>query len=130
MIGLALALALNVTGDAIPTSLTGTPGDPLRGRALVAARNQSLCLLCHSGPLPEVRLQGDVGPDLAGTGARLSEGQIRLRIVDSRRVRPATLMPPYFAADGLARVAPALRGRTIFTAQQVEDVVAYLVSLK
>ena len=127
---LAAALAVTVVGDAIPASLTGAPGDPARGRAIVVDRQVGLCLLCHSGPFPEQRFQGDLGPDLGGVGARLSAGQIRLRIVDPARANPATLMPAYFKTEGLERVAPALRGKTVLSAQQIEDVVAFLVTLK
>jgi sulfur-oxidizing protein SoxX len=130
LVGLAVALVIAVVGDAIPASLTGQKGDTARGRDIVADRNVGLCVLCHSGPFPEVRLQGTVAPDLRGTGARLTEGQIRLRVVDSRRVNPATVMPPYFEATGLTRVAPSFKGKTVLTAEQIEDVVAYLLTLK
>jgi sulfur-oxidizing protein SoxX len=115
--------------DSIPASLTGAKGDPARGRAIVANRQVGLCLLCHSGPFPEERFQGDLAPDLSNA-ARLTEGQIRLRIVDPRRVNPETIMPAYYRTEGLTRVAPSYRGKTILTAEQIEDVVAYLVSLK
>lgn len=122
--------ALAVTAeDSIPASLTGAKGDPARGRAIVASRQLGLCLLCHSGPFPEERFQGDLAPDLR-SAARLSEGQLRLRLVDSRRVNPDSIMPAYFRAEGLERVAPSLRGRTILTAEQIEDVVAWLATLK
>jgi sulfur-oxidizing protein SoxX len=120
----------NVFGDdAIRTSLTGAKGDPARGRALVASRQVGLCLLCHSGPFPEEPLQGNLAPDLRSVGG-LSEGQIRLRIVDPRLVNPDTIMPAYYRSEGLTRVAPALRGKTILTAEQIEDIVAYLLTLK
>lgn len=130
----ALALVLCWGGaaqgdDTIPQSLTGTRGDPARGRAIVASRQVGLCLLCHSGPFPEERLQGDLAPPLAGAGSRLSEGQLRLRIVDPGRVTPATIMPAYHRTDGLVRVAPAWRGKPILTAEQIEDVVAFLTTL-
>jgi len=115
--------------DAIPASLTGAKGDPARGRAIVANRQIGLCLLCHSGPFPEERFQGELAPDLR-SAARLSEGQIRLRIVDPGRVNPGTIMPAYFRSEGLTRVAPAFRGKTILTAEQIEDIVAYLLTLK
>jgi len=127
---LAVALAVTVVGDAIPASLTGGSGDPARGRAIVVDRQVGLCLLCHSGPFPEQRFQGNLGPDLSGVGARLSAGQIRLRIVDPGRANPATIMPAYFKTEGLERVAPAFRGKTVLSAQQIEDVVAFLVTLK
>ena len=119
-----------VVRDAIPASLTGKPGDAGRGRAIVANRTVGLCLLCHSGPFPEERFQGNIGPDLGGIGARLSEGQIRLRVADPGRLNPATVMPAYFRATGLTRVAPAFRDRPALTAQQIEDVVAFLATLK
>ena len=119
-----------IVGDAIPASLTGAPGDAPRGRAIVTNRTTGLCLLCHSGPFPEQTFQGDLAPDLKGAGARWSEGQLRLRIVDSSRVNPATIMPSYYRIDGLARVAPAWRGKPVLTADQIEDVVAFLVTLR
>lgn len=120
---------LRIVGDAIPDSLTGRPGDPLRGRAIVANRQTGLCLLCHSGPFPEERFQGDLAPDLRGAGRRLSEGQLRLRIADSGRVVPDTIMPAYHRTEGLARVAPQFRGKPLLSAEQIEDVVAYLRTL-
>jgi sulfur-oxidizing protein SoxX len=116
--------------DAIPESLTGAKGDPARGRAIVANRQVGLCLLCHSGPFPEERFQGNLAPDLRGAGKRWSEGQLRLRIVDSSRINAATIMPAYHRTEGLVRVAPAYRGKPILTAEQIEDVVAFLVTLK
>jgi sulfur-oxidizing protein SoxX len=127
---LALALAASAAAeDSIPSSLTGAKGDPVRGRAIVADRQVGLCLLCHSGPFPEERFQGDLAPPLNGAGRRLSEGQLRLRIVDSARVNPASIMPAYFRIEGLTRVAPAFRGKPILTAEQIEDVVAFLATL-
>jgi L-cysteine S-thiosulfotransferase len=119
-----------VVGDAIPASLTGTPGDPVRGKATVASRQTGLCLLCHSAPLPEEKFQGTIGPDLKGAGSRNTEGQLRLRIADSRVVNPDTIMPAYYRLDGLNQVAPAFRGKTVLTAEQIEDVVAFLMTLR
>ena len=116
--------------EAMPESLTGAKGDPVRGRAIVASRQVGLCLLCHSGPFPEERFQGNLAPDLAGAGARWTVGQLRLRVVDAARLNPATIMPAYHRTDGLARVAPAFRGKPILTAEQIEDVVAYLTTLR
>lgn len=127
---LTLLLGTAVAGDELPASLTGAKGDPARGRAIVANRQVGLCLLCHSGPFPEERFQGDLAPDLKGVGARLSEGEIRARIVDPGRSNPDTVMPAYYKTDGLTRVAPAFRSRTILTAEQIEDIVAYLATLK
>lgn len=119
-----------IVDDAIPQSLTGAPGDPARGRAIVASRQVGLCLLCHSGPFPEERFQGDLAPSLAGAGSRSTEGQLRLRIVDASRLNSATIMPPYYRTDGLARVAANFRGKPVLTAEQIEDVVAYLTTLR
>ena len=124
------AAGYTVVGDAIAESLTGTKGDAARGRAIIANRQVGLCLLCHSGPFPEERFQGTIGPDLNGVAARLSEGQIRLRIVDPSRTNPDSVMPAYFRTDGLTRVAPSLRGKPILSAGQIEDVIAFLVTLK
>jgi len=119
-----------VVGDAIPQSLTGAPGDRERGLKIVTNRTVGLCLLCHSGPYPGERFQGTMAPDLTGAGSRWNEGQLRLRIVDAARLNPETIMPPYYRVDGLKRVAPGFRGKPILTAEQIEDVVAYLVTLK
>jgi L-cysteine S-thiosulfotransferase len=116
--------------DSIPASLTGGKGDPARGRAIVTNRQLGLCLLCHSGPFPEEPFQGNLAPDLAGAGKRSTEGQLRLRIADSSRINPATIMPAYHRTDGLTRVAPAWRGKPILTPEQIEDVVAFLTTLK
>jgi sulfur-oxidizing protein SoxX len=126
----AKVLPGSVRGDEIPVSLTGASGDPARGRAIVANRQAGLCLLCHDGPFPEERLQGDLAPDLRGAGSRWTEGQLRLRIVDSGRLNAATIMPAYFRTGGLTRVAPAFRGKPVLGAEQIEDVVAYLKTLK
>ena len=120
----------SIVGDAIPDSLTGAPGDPERGRAIIANRQVGLCLLCHSGPFPEERLQGNLAPDLAGAGLRSTEGQLRLRIVDASRLNSATIMPPYYRVDGLNRVAANVRGKPLLTAEQIEDVVAFLATLR
>jgi len=119
-----------VVGDAIPESLTGEPGDPARGRAIVLSRQTGLCLLCHSGPFPEERFQGTLAPDLAGAGGRWSEGQLRLRLVDSTRLNPATIMPSYYLIEGLTRVGRAWRGKPVLSAQEIEDLVAFLATLR
>jgi len=118
-----------IVGHAIPKPLTTEPGDPARGRTIVVKR-ESTCLLCHSGPFPEERFQGDLAPDLKGTGSRWMAGELRLRLVDATRLNPATIMPSYYRVDGLVRVAPNYRGKPALTAQQIEDVVAYLMTLK
>jgi L-cysteine S-thiosulfotransferase len=118
-----------VAGDAIATSLTGTPGDAARGRALVVERS-STCILCHNGPFPEQAFQGDLAPNLAGVGSRWSEAQIRLRLVDASRLNASTIMPSYYRVDGLDRVGATWRGKPILSAEQIEDIVAYLATLR
>jgi sulfur-oxidizing protein SoxX len=119
----------SVVGDAIPEPLTNTRGDVMRGRALVVERS-STCILCHNGPFPEQKFQGDLAPDLAGSGSRWSEGQLRLRLVDASSLNAATIMPSYYRVDGLTRVGPTWRGKPILSADQIEDIVAYLVTLR
>lgn len=118
-----------ISGDAIMESLTAMPGDAARGRALVLERT-STCILCHSGPFPEEKFQGDLAPNLAGSGSRWSAGQLRLRLVNASRLNPATIMPSYYRVEGLDRVGPAWRGKPILTAEQIEDIVAYLATLR
>jgi sulfur-oxidizing protein SoxX len=125
-----LSAGSSAGSDRIDEALEGLRGDPARGRAIVADRTRGLCLLCHSGPFPEERQQGNLAPDLAGAGSRWSTAQLRARIVDSRRVNPQSIMPAYHRTEGLERVAPAFRDRPILDAQQVEDVVAYLTTLR
>jgi len=123
-------VSFKIENGAIAQSLTGVKGDPAKGRAIVVERQKGLCLLCHSGPFPEERFQGDLAPSLAGTGSRMSEGEIRLRMVDSTKVNEKTIMPPYYKTEGLERVAANYRAKTLLNAQEIEDVIAFLVSLK
>lgn len=118
-----------ITGDGIADSLTGVPGDAARGRALVLARTTT-CILCHSGPFPETRFQGDLAPDLTGAGNRWTVSQLRLRMVDASRFNPDTIMPSYYRADGLVRVERNFTGKPILSAAEIEDIVAYLATLR
>jgi len=127
---LLASLTAHAADDAMAMPLTDQPGDAARGRAIVVNRQQGLCLLCHTGPFAEERFQGNMAPDLSGAGARWSEGQLRLRLVDGRRVNPQTLMPSYRRTEGLVRVGAAWQGKAVLSAQQVEDVVAFLRTLK
>ena len=121
---------LVIEGDAIAMPLADAPGDPSRGRAIIVSRQLGLCLLCHSGPFQEERSQGTLAPSLAGAGGRWTEGQLRLRVADARRLNPATVMPSYYRIDGLVRVGTAWQGRPVLTGPQIEDVVAFLRSLR
>ena len=121
-------VGFEVVGDAIPKPLTAEPGDAARGRSVVVNRDQGGCTLCHEIP-GEMRF-GNIAPPLAGVGAKLSVGQLRLRVTDSTRVNPDTPMPAYYRTEGLTQVASAYRGKPVLSAQQVEDVVGYLATLK
>jgi sulfur-oxidizing protein SoxX len=126
----AIALSAKAfASDAMPLPLTGAAGDPARGRAIVVSRQLGLCLLCHSGPFPEERFQGDMAPDLTAAGRRWSEGELRMRLVDPARLNSDTIMPSYHRTDGLARVPEAWR-KPILTPQQIEDVIAFLKTLQ
>jgi sulfur-oxidizing protein SoxX len=117
-------------GERIEAPLTGQAGDPARGREIAIDRKQGNCLACHVMPIPEQAFHGEVGPDLSKIGGALSEGELRLRIVDSKVVNPDTIMPAFYRNDGFERVLKKFQGKTILSAQQVEDVVAYLMTLK
>ncbi|MFK4509196.1 sulfur-oxidizing protein SoxX [Bradyrhizobium daqingense] len=133
--GLASAARANdlmpykIVDDGIPASLTGSSGDAMRGRALVLARTTT-CILCHSGPFPETRFQGDLAPDLTGAGNRWSVSQLRLRLVDASRFNPETIMPSYYRNEGLVRVGRNFVGKPILSAAEIEDIVAYLATLR
>ncbi|WP_251366717.1 sulfur oxidation c-type cytochrome SoxX [Polynucleobacter sp. MWH-Svant-W18] len=121
--------AQTLVGDSINESLSGQPGDPIRGRAIVASRQTGLCLLCHSGPFPEERFQGNLAPELSVSVARLSAPQLRARLVDPSQFNPNTIMPSYYKTQHLNRVAPKFVGQTLLSVQEIEDVVAFLTSL-
>ena len=119
-----------VEGMEIPKPLTNEPGNPDRGKRIVRNAANATCLICHAMPIPEEPDHGTLGPPLHGIGGRMSEGEIRLRLVDPKRINPETIMPAYFRTEGLYGVDDPYRGKTIYTAQEVEDVVAYLMTLK
>jgi len=128
-VGAEALVPYRIVGDGIPDSLTGAPGDAAHGRALVLDR-ASTCILCHSGPFPETRFQGDLAPDLAGSGTRWSASQLRLRLVDASRLNPETIMPSYYRVEGLTRVGRNFAGKPILSAAEIEDIVAYLAALR
>ena len=124
MKGLLFVLVFLFVGNAT------AEGNPARGRAIVTNRQVGLCLLCHSGPFPEERFQGDLAPDLRGVGKRYTAAELRKRLVDPAAMNPRTIMPSYSKTGGLARVAPAFRDKPLLTEEQIEDVVAFLATLK
>jgi sulfur-oxidizing protein SoxX len=121
--------AQEIVGDAMPMPLAA-PGDPVRGRAIIVDRQKGFCLLCHSGPFPEQRFMGNLAPNLAGAGSRYDAAQLRLRIANPAMLMPDTIMPSYFVTEGLTRVARPFAGKPILDRQQIEDVIAFLVTLK
>jgi sulfur-oxidizing protein SoxX len=122
--------ALTVVGDRIPAPLSDARGDATRGKALFLAHEDANCVLCHGVSDSSVRFAGNIGPSLDGVGSRLDAAQLRLRVADDRRVNPSTIMPSYYRSEGLDRVAAEYRGRTILDAAQIEDIVAWLVTLR
>ncbi|QWD69360.1 sulfur oxidation c-type cytochrome SoxX [Polynucleobacter sp. VK25] len=118
-----------VKRDSIFESLSTEPGNPVRGRAIVASRQTGLCLLCHSGPFPEERFQGNLAPELKASVARLNAPQLRARIVNAAHFNPQTIMPAYYQTSHLNRVAPKFVGQTILNGQEIEDVVSFLMTL-
>lgn len=129
VLNLSSAIAQSIVGDSIFESLSSAPGDVSRGRAIVTSRQTGLCLLCHSGPFPEERFQGNLAPELGASVARLNAPQLRARIVDASHFNPNTIMPAYYKTGHLNRVAPKFAGQPILNGQEIEDVVAFLVSL-
>ena len=133
-----LLAALSAAGAAqaetptLPQPLTDQPGDATRGKAVAVNSDMGNCIICHHMPVAEVPegAFGDIGPDLAGVGSRLTVPELRQRVVDAKQIDPDTVMPAYFVKDGLTRVEAQYAGKTILTAQQVEDLVAYLATLK
>ncbi|MFZ3039998.1 MAG: sulfur oxidation c-type cytochrome SoxX [Polynucleobacter sp.] len=125
-----LAHSQTWVGDSIVNPLTSSPGDVARGRAIVANRQVGLCLLCHSGPFPEERFQGNLAPDLTASVGQSTPAQLRARLVDPSRFNSISIMPAYYRSTGLNRVAPKFANQTILTGQEIEDVVAFLVSLQ
>ena len=114
-----------------PVGHGGLVGDPVRGREIAADSHAGNCLACHELPIPGIEAYGTIGPPLPGIASRLTEPQIRLRVVDTRNINPMSIMPGFYRDPRLInRPGEAYRGRTFLTAQQVEDVIAYLVTLK
>jgi L-cysteine S-thiosulfotransferase len=116
---------------AVKASLTGQPGDPARGRAVYLDRKLGNCITCHvSADVEGEPFPGEVGPPLDGAGDRYTEAELRALIANSKVVYEGTIMPGFYTLDVGERVGEKYAGETILSAQQVEDVVAYLMTLK
>ncbi|MEM9148069.1 MAG: sulfur oxidation c-type cytochrome SoxX [Pseudomonadota bacterium] len=121
-----------IVDGAVATPLTGTPGDPVKGRSTFAGRKLGNCLACHqNGDLVEEELfHGEVGPVLDGVADRWNEAELRAIVINSKEVfGEHTIMPAFYRDTGFNRPLADFEGKTILTAQQVEDVVAYLQTL-
>lgn len=117
-------------GTSIEKSLTGKAGDPAKGRTLSFHRKKGNCLTCHVMPIPEQSFHGNLGPDLKGVASRYSAGELRLRLVDATVLNEDTIMPAFYRSAGLHRVLKKFKGKTVLSAQEIEDIVAYLMTLK
>lgn len=125
-----LSLPVQIRDTAIPSPLTEQPGDAKRGRRIVLDRERGDCVVCHAMPLPERQFHGTLGLPLDSVGSRYTAGELRLRLVDPKVLNPHTIMPAYYKTHGLHQVLDQYRGKPILTAQEIEDVVAYLLTLQ
>lgn len=125
----AAAADYRIVGDSIPQPLTETPGNAQNGRLVFLDRDRGHCLLCHRVASLGAEFQGNIGPDLSRVGERLRAAQLRLRLVDSTILNPATVMPAYFRTEDLQQVSENYRGKPVLSAQEVEDVLTYLMTL-
>ncbi|MBT8550129.1 sulfur oxidation c-type cytochrome SoxX [Polynucleobacter paneuropaeus] len=125
-----LVSAVTITNGAINDPLSDQVGDPIRGRAIVLSRQTGLCILCHNGPFPEEQFQGNLAPELGASVSHYTAAQLRARLVNPAYFNPSTIMPAYYRSEGFTRVAPKYAGQTILSGQEIEDVIAFLQTLK
>jgi sulfur-oxidizing protein SoxX len=128
-VAIFFAILFLLTGAPVADPASDQPGNPERGREIVLDPTRGNCGICHAMPIGELEFFGDVGPDLAGVGSRYEADELRLRLVDPKRLNPETVMPAYHRTDGLRRVLQEYRGKPILTDQEVEDVVVFLMTL-
>ncbi|HKL46134.1 MAG TPA: sulfur oxidation c-type cytochrome SoxX [Roseovarius sp.] len=123
---------------AVAVSLTGTPGDPARGREVVGNKSLGNCVACHANSdMSDIPFHGEIGPMLDGAGERWSEAELRGIVANAKVMFPGSMMPSFYKVDGFIRPGNAYTGEAaddsfgpLLTAQQIEDVVAYLATLK
>ncbi len=139
-VGLAFFGAMSSGAEAgkdkkIPTSIsksfTGKPGNAANGKKVIINRKKGNCLACHViTNMKKQADQGNVGPPLDDEGSRLSLAQLRAQVANPKGSNPDSIMPAFLKKDGLTRVKKKFKGKTILTTQEVEDVIAYLMTLK
>ena len=118
-----------MSGGEIRLPLSSAATDAARGRKLLVSRDSN-CILCHAVPETGERFFGNLAPALSGVGKRLSAAQMRARIVDPQYFNQESIMPAYYRVEGLNRVAETYRGKPVLSAGQIEDVIAYLLTLQ
>lgn len=120
-----------IVDGAIPNSLTGASGDAKKGKDVFLNRRQGNCLACHQvTALSDHPFHGEIGPPLDGVAERYSLAELRLQVVDSKQINPDTIMPAFYRSDGLHKVLKNFKDKSILTAEQVEDLLAYLQTLR
>jgi sulfur-oxidizing protein SoxX len=119
-----------IVDGGIPAALTDVPGNAGRGRQIVRDQSKATCLICHAMPIDEEPDHGQIGPPLDGVGSLYSAAELRLRLVDPKAINPETIMPSYYRTHGFTGVLERFRDQSIYSAQEIEDVVAYLLTLK
>ena len=122
-------MSYKIVGKSIPKSLTGKPGDPKKGLKTAVNRKKGNCLACHTLPNVKQADHGEIGPPLMGVAKRYKEGELRLRLVNPKKLNPDSIMPSYYRTSGYTRVQKKWKGKTIISAQDVEDILAYLKTL-
>ncbi|WP_340239440.1 sulfur oxidation c-type cytochrome SoxX [Sulfitobacter pontiacus] len=124
-------MAVPFTNGAVEAALTATAGDAANGRKVFANRKQGNCLACHmNSDMAEESFHGEVGPPMDGVADRWTEAELRGIVTNSKMMFEGTIMPAFYVDSGYTRPLDEFAGKSILTAQQVEDVVAYLMTLK
>lgn len=126
----AAEVTYKVYKDTIPVSLTGIGGNAAKGKKVAVNTRKGNCLACHVMPVPEQPFHGAVGPDISDIGSRATPAELRMRIVDPKVLNPDTIMPAFYKSKGLHRVPKKFQGKTMLSAQEIEDIIAYLMTLK
>lgn len=123
---------------AVAESLTGVPGDAEKGRKIASTKSMGNCITCHQvSALSKVQWHGEIGPSLDGVGSRWSEDELRGIVANAKKMFPGSMMPSFYKVDGFIRPGEGYTGKAakppiepVLTAQQIEDVVAFLMTLK